>query len=273
MNKLSEILSRQIDFIQLIRTILTIKRHPFASRKEDASYTIEASIVLPIFVSLMAGIMTFFWIILIQYGIGMSLNATARELAVWGNDPSLALAVTRCNVKIKSNEVPTDYIKNGYLGLDYSDSSCSDEIISLVVKYRINIPILILGTQEIRIEQRAAARVWCGYDPEADEDTGYVYVTKRGVAYHESLSCPYLKLSIQTVPLESVSELRNKSAGRYHKCSSCTFGSADTYVYITDYGDEYHSSLSCNSLKRTISRISRESALASGYHACDKCAG
>jgi hypothetical protein len=85
-----------------------------------------------------------------------------------------------------------------------------------------------------------------------------VYITEHGTVYHLSKKCSHLTLSIKETDIGSMKDLRNLSGGKYKECEIC-----DDYeieldnlkVYITDYGDRYHKSLSCSGLKRTIKAI------------------
>ena len=117
----------------------------------------------------------------------------------------------------------------------------------------------------------ACSRKWVGYDPLEGEDKGdYVYVTKYGQAFHRSLSCPYLKPSVHAISEGMVKESRSVSGGKYSSCPKCKGKRNNGTVYITDYGDVYHSSLNCSALKRSVNRIKLEEA--ESYHPCGKCA-
>lgn len=71
------------------------------------------------------------------------------------------------------------------------------------------------------------------------------------------------------VAAESVENLRNESQGKYHACEKCMGGRIPASVYITDYGDRYHSTLACSGLKRTVYAIPLSEAVGKG--ACSKC--
>ena len=77
-----------------------------------------------------------------------------------------------------------------------------------------------------------------------------------------------LDLSIRMASGEEVSSLRNESGGKYYACEHCGGGSGGA-VYITSYGDRYHSSLSCSGLKRTVYAVPLSEAVGKG--ACSKC--
>ena len=109
-----------------------------------------------------------------------------------------------------------------------------------------------------------------GYDPhEGEEGTGDVYVTEYGKVYHRSTSCPYLDLSVHAVAKTGVGSLRNASGAKYYDCPLCK--SSGSYVYITDYGTNYHGSLACSGLKRTVYQMKELQAQEKGYGACSKC--
>ena len=97
-----------------------------------------------------------------------------------------------------------------------------------------------------------------------------MYVTKYGTAYHRNLSCPYLKPSVHSISGDGVGDARSIGGGRYTSCPICKGKKNGGTVYITDYGDVYHSSLNCSALKRSVKRIKIEDA--GSYHPCGKCA-
>ena len=89
-----------------------------------------------------------------------------------------------------------------------------------------------------------------------------------GLVYHKDYHCTHLDLSIRMASGEEVSSLRNESGGKYYACEHCGGGSGGA-VYITSYGDRYHSSLSCSGLKRTVYAVPLSEAVGKG--ACSKC--
>lgn len=82
--------------------------------------------------------------------------------------------------------------------------------------------------------------------------------------------CSYLQLSIQYVQYSELQNMRNEGGGKYHKCEQCVYGQAMNGVYITSYGNRYHNSLNCSSLKRTIRAVYKSEV--AGRGGCSKCA-
>ncbi|MCD8023090.1 MAG: pilus assembly protein, partial [Lachnospiraceae bacterium] len=105
-------------------------------------------------------------------------------------------------------------------------------------------------------------------EQETEEDV-WVYVTATGTVYHTTTECSYLKLSIFTIDIDSLSTLRNNSGEIYHACELCG-ASAGNIVYATTEGNRYHSSLSCSGLKRTVTQV-KLSEVSEDMHACSKC--
>ena len=65
-------------------------------------------------------------------------------------------------------------------------------------------------------------------------------------------------------------EYRNENGEKYHKCELC----ADKInkferVYITNYGNKYHTDLNCSGIKRTIEMVRLSDV--EGKGACSKC--
>lgn len=133
----------------------------------------------------------------------------------------------------------------------------------------------IVGYKKKYVVVKLTARNWTGYDVLSGSDIGnieeYVYVTEHGQVYHKDRGCRHLKISIRVVSIDDLSIERNESGGRYYSCEQCNGDFGTGIVFITDYGDRYHSNSVCSSLKRTINTIPIKEA--ASYRACSACGG
>lgn len=165
----------------------------------------------------------------------------------------------------------TDCIAGGIQGISYRGSDFSGDYVYLQAEYFVKLPISFWKIRRLPVKVRVRARKWTGNSEEADNgaDSGWMYVTQYGSAYHKSLSCRYLDLTARTVSREQVSGLRNKDGGRYYRCGCVKKGSAA--VYITDYGTEYHGDPECRHLSRNIFKV--RSGETGARHACKGCCG
>lgn len=286
------------------------KRHPYAPREARASYTVEAAVVMPIFLFVCACVLIFFRVLTVEWGVSVALNETAREMALYrGADTAeeiaehreaggvrnaaavsvpesageetehagkkdarlTATAAALTHTRIVAEDTPLSFVRFGIAGLDYSASAVDGKNVDIAVSYRVPLPVRFFGLGDIRITQHAKAHRWVGFDPREGkgQDGETVYVTEHGVAYHRDLGCSYLNPSIRPVAHASVDDKRNASGHKYYPCPLC--GGTATTVYITTYGENYHSDIGCSGLKRTIRSTTQKEAEAEGYHACGKC--
>ena len=309
LNQFHKILFLQANlFKTVVAAVCSIsRRHPSATHKKwflwrKASYTVEASMTLPIFVFLCACVLLFFRILTVEWGVAVALNETAREVAVASGSLSNAekearekegskeedsaasesqsdekwktVAVDLAKIRILMHKTPVSVVHFGIVGFDFSQSKVDEKDVDLVVSYKVPLPVSFFGIRSVAVSQRAKAHRWVGFDPkegeEAEDASDCVYVTETGSAYHKDASCSYLNPSIRPVSLAAVESERNQSGHKYYPCPLCR-GYAGT-VYITSYGENYHTKLGCSGLKRTIRVTTEEKAKRSGYHACSKCA-
>lgn len=252
-----------------------------------ASLTLEASLVLPLFLFVM--------ITAFQYGrcmetavqLGTALTDTGKSMAeaayvttYSGETDGMigtaagALSAAAAQHQVFSKTSDTSCIKNANMLL--SSFLEEDEMINLVLTYQIRTPISSVGLPWNFFIQCADVRAWvgravAGKDGDSQDGSGakeYVYVTITGSVYHEDPECTHLKLSIQEISASELGTRRNNSGEIYHICEKCgNFGSST--VYITNEGNRYHSSLSCSGLKRTVRRMTKEEA--SHLRSCSKC--
>ena len=151
-----------------------------------------------------------------------------------------------------------------------------DEMVHIVMRYRMRLPFSVLGVSSIPVEQVCSRRMWNGADGgrfgdgdrdgDGEEDE-IVYIGKNSTRYHRLRTCHYLYNDLKAVDSGAVGELRNESGGRYSPCGTCGGGSGGTgsggtgsggtgsgsmgssgTVYVMPYGSSYHVSKSCRSI-------------------------
>lgn len=166
-------------------------------------------------------------------------------------------------------------VEGGSSGLDCRKSYMipGTGIMEIKVVYKVRLPFPVFAIGPMEYIEAMRIKGWNGYvraDFMGQEDKTIVYITETGVVYHKDYHCTYLELSIRMVSAEAVESLRNEGQGRYHACERCMRGHGLWgAVYVTDYGDRYHSTLECSGIKRTIYAVPISEAKGKG--ACSKC--
>lgn len=202
------------------------------------SVTLETALILPFFLCAAAALLYLFAFTSVQAREGRKLMERAELLAVtaWQNsaDPYVRL-------------YGADQAAFSFLGYSFG------------------------GNAAVR---KAAVRAWVGYTGESFDNRAreeIVFFTPEGSVYHRSRDCSYLRLSVRIVSYGSVGDERNHSGGKYAPCESCIPNGRTGVVYITDYGNRYHSTQSCPGLKRTV--MAAPLSQAGGRRCCSRCAG
>lgn len=254
----------------------------------QGSLTIEAALILPIFL--------FFMIAAIQYAAVMETAvkfgsaladtgkniATAAYVATYGGEtkeaPELAtaaLSAAYAKSRVTAQAGDTSTVKN--MNMLLSTFLQEEDEIDLVLTYQIRSPIGSVRLPGNFFIQRARLRAWTGRIPAGEKNgtTGedaaedYVYVTETGTVYHEDPECTHLRLSVQAVDIGALATLRNNHGAIYHNCEKCASRPGSSTVYITEEGNRYHNSISCSGLKRTVRQISRKEL--GGMRVCSRC--
>ncbi|MCR5145610.1 MAG: pilus assembly protein [Lachnospiraceae bacterium] len=243
----------------------------------SGSYTVEAAMVLPLFVSFMVVCIFVMKIFVIKTGVQRAMDITTSQMACVAIDKEedlnvLAVAAV-CDANILQEDIPLRFLLGDIAGISYINSDTSGNYIDLEVDYYVTFPLKIFGRKGVHINQVSSARKWVGYDP-TEKESGeiYVYVTEHGEVYHTSLSCPYLNPSVRAIDASTIKDCRSKGGGKYEACKYCRPKKGDYSIYyITDYGDAYHCRLDCGALKRNIKRVKLEDV--EGMEMCSKCGG
>lgn len=259
-------------FLQTIRCLKEVSL--------SASMTLEASIALPLFIFFFVNMIGAIEIIRVQSEMEGVLHQVGNEVAIKAYDiregenlvgigSSGALEVGALSgyaiYKVKS-ELTDKLYKNAVMdgasaaNMLSSRIMTSGDIIDIVVDYRVHPIIPIIGFKDFMVESRYYGHAWTGYDISGAGDNEeiqqeMVYVTEHGEVYHRDVGCKYLRTSVKSVPYTQLGSKRNKDRKKYYACEYCGDGVAGGDVFITDYGERYHTSVSCPGLKRKIYTI------------------
>lgn len=245
----------------------------FTSRK--GSITVEAAIAVPIFFLAVVCLLYLMEMMAVQTaarsGLQYAGKRAAQECAI---KPFMQTKQLEKDVVegIGADRLERSIVEGGSAGIDCSHSQMSIRtgIANLQAEYRIRVPIPMFSIPTITCGVELKIKVWTGYEKEGfgDQQKETVYITETGMVYHRDYHCAYLDLTIKSVSNGQLDTLRNSSGGKYHPCEHCHPANAGS-VFITNYGNRYHSSVLCSGLKRTVYAIPVSEAAGKGV--CSKC--
>ena len=267
-----------------------------------AGMTVEASVILPLFLMTVWIFWSFFVSLMLQIRIQSAMDEVTGILAqqsfllnaveegaaddgkvhflpavnqiLWKN--AARQIVIR---KVGKEALSAGHIQGGSSGLHAFGVWDKNGDIRLTLRYQLTFPGLSGSPFRLKIEQNSRRRCWTGMqsgtDPEADADgTGdpMVFITERGSVYHRDIGCRHLDLTIREISSSSVSGARSRDGSKYYPCEYCASVSASSgTVYITPEGNRYHVTRDCSGLKRTIRSVPLSEA--GGRRACSNCGG
>lgn len=259
-----------------------------ASDYLKGSLTVEASVVLPVFLFLSICLVFFCQVFMIHSEIQGSLFLAARHLS--GNvipieyavneelanqetlQKVLCIAVAKQKVEEYSGDILDESVclVNGKAGLSYYYSAMEDEYVDLVVNYRVQLPFAFGLRASFPVVQRCRIRAWTGLSGSKKISEEMVYVTNNASVYHLNEQCTHLKLTIYRISSLELSTAGNVYGNKYTACGSCVKNNAASgMVYVTEDGDRYHNRLDCGGLKRYVQQIPKSQA--EGMKPCSRC--
>lgn len=272
------------------------------------SFTVEASVILTVFILSVYGFLYLFLVFRMQVTILQAAEQASRTVAgyayveecltegvltediqsgqEWTEAVGDALRwgigteILRQNViDAVSEEYPDgSCVKGGTGGIRFLESSILEEdgIVDVVTRYDVEIPIGFPGMTRFQFIQRSRKRGWVGrqkkVSEEGEEETQeWAYVTETGSVYHLYEDCTHIRLSIQDVAYSQVDQYRNENGGKYKPCEKCCHeGTTGASVYIAKDGDRYHSTLGCGGLKRQVKKVPKNE-VEIGMRLCGRC--
>lgn len=239
-----------------------------------ASLTVEASLVLPLFLFAALCIIYINKLLLYEEETEQALIRTGREISVEYAASRAEAVVSRGYMTAKMMQYAGE--SGAMISMMRSRFDSETDEIDLIADYRIRIPFPVISHKAFSFSHRYRTRAFTGVETRMEEDDvdgeKIVYITKTGRVYHANLECSYLKLSISQTTYGDLEHVRSESGAKYYACESCagegSLTDAQT-VFICNYGDRFHLSRTCKKIKRSIQETTL--AEAGGRLPCSKC--
>lgn len=263
------------------RTVLSASKG-----KIKGSATIEAAFVMPLFIYGYLAVMQLLWIVGGQMNIHEALYDAGEEMAKMAFfEGQRSQALKAAGTALFYGRLNHSYLRNtgiigGSSGVMLGRTKITEDLqeIALEAEFIAVNPFDIAGWSRKKYRQTLYMRGWTGINRlhrgEDSQNSGtshMVYITVYGEVYHERRNCAYLDLSVRTVKKKDVGRERNANHEKYQACARCVQKGAGELLYITDYGDAYHTSRNCSGLTRGIICVDAETV--KERRRCSKCGG
>lgn len=239
--------------------------------KHRGSATVEATLVMPIFIFAMLALYHMSMCKIAEIQIYEMATECSEYVAEQGyvKEECVVTPEVVMHKYMDDKKLISKYVVGGMNGISFIGSEIdSEHMLKLKVTYfiRINIPLISKLRAKRTFEVRQ--RCYVGYDRiylgDTEENDLYVYITENRDVYHMSRSCTHLKLSKKLIAADTAK--RNK----YKPCEFCAKGKrVALFVIVTDTGGKYHLNDECSGLKRTVKRVKLSSVPELG--GCKRC--
>lgn len=258
-----------------------------------ASVTVETSLVFPVFLCAVCCFIALAQMIFIETEVHYAVSQTAKVCAKqkmpslvseYANSQSQASSAGTGSVQSIENAkgvflsiydggaLCDNLIQGGSRGILVSSSFLSGEEIQVSALYTLKVPVPFFQGIRFRKKTTVKRRIFSGYvkhkgDYEDDIGNEIVYVAENGVVYHKDSSCSHICLKITGDA--AIQEILNSK--KYDACEKCIHsGKTPDALFVTAYGDCYHSTLGCSGLKRTIKSVKLKDV--GNLRPCSRCA-
>lgn len=272
----------------------------------NGSMTLEAALVLPIFILVVVWFVNFMTVLNYQNIMQSSINQAAVAIGRYsyvtnriyeGTDIDRSSSTLDIDKDVLASGISTGYVRKeilteevknysekvnvigGYTGISVIDSKINEEdkgINDIRVNYSISMDFLGGVVHSLRLSNRCYFRSWIGTSivkqKTDDKDGKTVFITKNGDVYHLTETCTYIKVSLTKAKYSDISYLRNESGAKYRICSKCVDKELkdNDIVYITESGTKFHSDSRCSKIKRDV--ISIDISEVGDRKLCSRCA-
>ncbi|MCM1157936.1 MAG: pilus assembly protein [Bacteroidales bacterium] len=256
--------------------------------KNKGYITVEASLVLPVFLFFLSGMAQIAMLFPAEVHIHQALAEAAEYTALYGyleqkteaqleNREQLEnrnqgegitglINAVRLNRQFQSCLGKNAYVEtvllNGSRGISITIKTDKDnpKLFTAKASYLAVFSAPLLGKITIPFSTEIRQKAFVGYGREEKEDS-YVYITPNQEVYHLRRSCTHLSLT--------VTERDGGQRGSCVPCKFCGKGRQDI-IYVAKSSNVYHNKRDCLGLKRTVSRVRLNEVRGKGK--CSRCA-
>ena len=168
------------------------------------------------------------------------------------------------------NEAPLSHGTDG-LHLWESDILGSEDEIDIVVTYSVSPWSQLIGFTPFRMANRYHSHIWNGYELPGNIAEGIrtVFIAENGTVYHLQRECTYIQLNVHKIWASSFDDNGYYQGRQYKPCVKCTGGKVPVEIYVTQKGNCYHYLKECPGLKRTVYAVNLKDL--KGYRLCSRC--
>ncbi len=214
--------------------------------------TIEATISLSIFMMIVLFLGSYITVIDKQLSTQMTIDNIAIKLSKSMFYAEQIDKISDYSEKIneykKQYEDETGEISNIVINQNF----IKDGYVDIVYNYNYK---MLVWNKNMLITQRVKVKDWTGVDISKAKEN--VYITKNGTVYHSTKECSHLIVHISKIAYGQIDEARNDSGGKYSSCEFCGNKKLqkDSYVFITEDGNRYHTELKCSAISRYVIEV------------------
>ena len=235
-------------------------------KKLNAAATVEALLILPVAYSF---VIIIIWLIRV-FGIHSEIGAILGDVgasyvensyvyATMDGDEDKAGLSDICGNIITEGDLimriersyAYNFVEDLYCGINTFGTSGN---VDMWADYLVQPPVKIPGYKGMRLHNRYYSKTFTGYTRETSDEE-LVYVTKGSEVYHTHLGCQALKTTINEISASSLKDRRSKDGAKYYACEKCAKGKIKGNVFITPYGNRYHTKVDCPELKLNVYKV------------------
>lgn len=239
-----------------------------------ASTTLEAAILTPIFIFSILSIISIIFMIGVEMEIRESIISAVRQsetlpylMNIRGNSPEAVNIVTRAKIRAAVNRTVSarnslkGKIIGGSSGILIKNLRVVEDNAEIKVKtaYSLKLPVNIITGKGLKVSQEIYSYAWTGDEKinKNKKDEKMVYITPAGTVYHKDRNCSYLQPKLMQLKKDEVRSKRNYNGEIYRACESCSKKTVpgSHIVYISKYGDRYHTNGKCKKISHEIIAI------------------
>lgn len=229
-------------------------------KKARASLTIEAAVIIPLFIWALCTLLGVLDCYRIQSLVKTSIHQSAMELGMYAYDTerenegihiinsAYCIAYAQAHLPELEDNVTVSMGKSHY----------RDNTVTLVATIEYKFSISLFPLPVLKFINVSEVDSWVGESREnvKSSNTVYemVYITESGSVYHTSASCSHIDIKVYETKKKQISK-------KYDACQKCckkqVIENRDS-VYYTKTGECYHITKNCSSLKRLVRMVDIE---------------